>query len=61
MGEIGELSQKIYDTITGIQLGKSEDTKNWIPGSKINKTGCLRQPVLFIFYGINIPPFGDII
>ncbi|WP_167957394.1 branched-chain amino acid aminotransferase [Anaerosporobacter faecicola] len=28
-GGIGELSQKIYDTITGIQLGKVEDTFNW--------------------------------
>ncbi len=28
-GEIGELSQKIYDTITGIQTGKLEDTLDW--------------------------------
>lgn len=28
-GGIGQLSQKIYDTITGIQLGKIKDTKNW--------------------------------
>lgn len=28
-GEIGELSQKIYDTITGIQNGNVEDTFNW--------------------------------
>ncbi|ASW44201.1 branched-chain amino acid aminotransferase [Clostridium isatidis] len=28
-GKIGELSQKIYDTITGIQLGKVTDTMNW--------------------------------
>ncbi|HEX3076682.1 MAG TPA: branched-chain amino acid aminotransferase [Lachnospiraceae bacterium] len=28
-GGIGELSQKIYDTITGIQLGKVQDTYNW--------------------------------
>jgi len=28
-GNIGELSQKIYDTITGIQLGKIEDTRGW--------------------------------
>nr|WP_295680994.1 branched-chain amino acid aminotransferase [uncultured Lachnoclostridium sp.] len=28
-GGIGELSQKIYDTITGIQLGKIEDTLGW--------------------------------
>lgn len=28
-GGIGELSQKIYDTITGIQLGKLEDTNHW--------------------------------
>lgn len=27
--EIGELSQKLYDTITGIQTGKLEDTQNW--------------------------------
>ena len=29
-GGIGELSQKLYDTVTGIQLGKIEDTHNWI-------------------------------
>ncbi|WP_310603858.1 branched-chain amino acid aminotransferase [Anaerosporobacter sp.] len=29
-GGIGELSQRIYDTITGIQLGKVEDTFNWV-------------------------------
>ena len=28
-GGIGPLSQKIYDTITGIQLGKIEDTFGW--------------------------------
>lgn len=28
-GGIGELSQKIYDTITGIQLGKLKDTHHW--------------------------------
>lgn len=28
-GGIGELSQKIYDTITGIQLGKIDDVHNW--------------------------------
>ncbi|MBM7553130.1 branched-chain amino acid aminotransferase [Thalassobacillus pellis] len=27
--EIGELSQKLYDTITGIQTGKLEDTNGW--------------------------------
>jgi branched-chain amino acid aminotransferase len=27
--EIGELSQSLYDTITGIQTGKLEDTQNW--------------------------------
>lgn len=29
-GGIGELSQKLYDTVTGIQLGKIEDSLNWI-------------------------------
>lgn len=29
-GGIGELSQKLYDTVTGIQLGKIEDDNNWI-------------------------------
>lgn len=29
-GEIGELSQKLYNTVTGIQLGKIKDTKNWM-------------------------------
>ncbi|MFV0342472.1 MAG: branched-chain amino acid aminotransferase [Anaerocolumna sp.] len=28
-GGIGEYSQKIYDAITGIQLGNLEDTMNW--------------------------------
>ncbi|GGC78921.1 branched-chain-amino-acid aminotransferase 2 [Thalassobacillus devorans] len=27
--EIGELSQKLYDTITGVQTGKLEDTQGW--------------------------------
>ena len=29
-GEIGPLTQKLYDTLTGIQWGKLPDTKNWI-------------------------------
>lgn len=29
-GEIGELTQKLYDTLTGIQWGKIPDTKDWI-------------------------------
>lgn len=29
-GKIGEYSQKFYDTITGMQLGKIEDKYNWI-------------------------------
>lgn len=28
-GEIGALSQKLYDTLTGIQWGKQKDTFNW--------------------------------
>ena len=28
-GRIGELTQKIYDTITGIQLGKVSGPKGW--------------------------------
>jgi branched-chain amino acid aminotransferase len=28
-GQTGELSLKLYDTITGIQLGKLEDTFGW--------------------------------
>lgn len=28
-GGIGKVSQKLYDTITGIQLGKIKDTHNW--------------------------------
>ncbi|NLJ89342.1 MAG: branched-chain amino acid aminotransferase [Clostridiales bacterium] len=28
-GKIGEYSQKLYDTITGIQVGKVEDILNW--------------------------------
>ena len=29
-GGIGELSQKLYDTITGIQLGRIEGPKGWV-------------------------------
>ena len=29
-GEIGTLTQKLYDTLTGIQFGKVEDPFNWI-------------------------------
>ena len=29
-GEIGEVTRKLYDTLTGIQWGKIEDTYNWI-------------------------------
>ena len=29
-GKIGPLTQKLYDTMTGIQWGKIEDTKGWI-------------------------------
>lgn len=29
-GKIGEVTQKLYDTLTGIQWGKVEDTFNWI-------------------------------
>ena len=29
-GKIGEVTQKLYDTLTGIQWGKVEDTYNWI-------------------------------
>jgi len=29
-GGIGALSQKLYDTLTGIQLGKIQDTHHWI-------------------------------
>ena len=28
-GEIGSVSQKLYDTVTGIQWGKIEDTHGW--------------------------------
>lgn len=28
-GNIGPVTQKLYDTLTGIQWGKIEDTKNW--------------------------------
>lgn len=28
--EVGELSQKLYDTLTGIQTGKLPDTRGWI-------------------------------
>jgi branched-chain amino acid aminotransferase len=28
-GETGELSLKLYDTITGIQLGRLPDTFGW--------------------------------
>ncbi len=29
-GQIGEVTQKLYDTLTGIQWGKIEDTYNWV-------------------------------
>ena len=29
-GQIGEVTQKLYDTLTGIQWGKLEDTFNWV-------------------------------
>ena len=29
-GGIGELSQRLYDTITGIQLGKIEGPEGWV-------------------------------
>ena len=29
-GKIGELTQKLYDTLTGIQWGKLPDTRGWI-------------------------------
>ena len=29
-GEIGPLTQKLYDTMTGMQWGKIPDTKGWI-------------------------------
>ena len=29
-GKIGEVTQKLYDTLTGIQWGKIEDTHGWI-------------------------------
>ena len=29
-GKIGEISQRLYDTITGIQTGKIEDKFNWV-------------------------------
>ena len=29
-GEMGELTQKLYDTLTGIQWGKIEDKHNWV-------------------------------
>ena len=28
-GEIGEITQKLYDNLTGIQWGKIEDTMGW--------------------------------
>ena len=29
-GKIGEVTQKLYDILTGIQWGKIEDTFNWV-------------------------------
>ena len=28
-GSIGPVSQRLYDTVTGIQLGRLEDKYNW--------------------------------
>ena len=33
--EIGALTQKLYDELTGIQWGKKEDTRNWIYKVKV--------------------------
>jgi branched-chain amino acid aminotransferase len=36
-GNIGPLTQKLYDTLTGIQWGKLPDNKNWtVPVEKMN-------------------------
>ncbi|URN92790.1 MAG: branched-chain amino acid aminotransferase [Candidatus Pristimantibacillus lignocellulolyticus] len=35
-GEIGEISGKVYDTITGIQTGKVEDPFGWVVGLDSN-------------------------
>ena len=29
-GQIGELTQKLYDTLTGIQMGRIEAPEGWI-------------------------------
>ena len=29
-GKIGEVTQKLYDTLTGIQWGKTDDTFGWV-------------------------------
>ena len=29
-GKTGEVTQKLYDTLTGIQYGRLEDTHGWI-------------------------------
>ena len=29
-GKIGPLTQKLYDTLTGIQWGRLPDTKGWV-------------------------------
>ena len=34
-GEIGEVTQKLYDTLTGIQFGKQADDMGWIVTSRI--------------------------
>ncbi len=35
-GKIGTLTQKLYDTLTGIQWGKLPDTKGWtVPVKKV--------------------------
>ena len=33
-GEIGKVTQMLYDTLTGIQWGKIEDTFGWTYGIK---------------------------
>ncbi|MFC4023977.1 branched-chain amino acid aminotransferase [Oceanobacillus longus] len=37
-GKTGEISQKIFDTITGIQYGKMEDPFNWIVNVETKST-----------------------
>ena len=54
-GKIGEVTQHLYDTLTGIQWGRIEDTFGWtmpLDKESTNKKG-MQAAYLFYFYCSN--------